>query len=487
MRHKIGLIAGPLLFLIACLLPAPEGLGKPGLIVLAAAVWMALWWLTEAIPIPATALLPMVIFPLSGVSLAQDVSQSYMDRNIVLFMGGFFLAQAIQKWKLHRRMALWVLVRVGSHPSRLVLGFMLATAFLSMWVSNTATAIMMLPIATAVVSQLTRKGLDEDSRFPAVLMLAIAYSASIGGVATLIGTPPNLVLASQYALLFPDRPEIGFVQWMAVGLPLTALFIPLVWLYLTRVFSKLSSEPMQAVAEYLVEEQRNLGAMSRGEKWVSAIFVLTALGWIFRRDLALGGLVIPGWASLLGVAETTHDSTVAIFASLLLFCIPVSWRKREFLMDWESARQIPWGILILFGGGIALAGAVRDTGLASWIGNGLSFFGGLPEVALIAVICLTITFLTEVTSNTAVATIFMPILAGLAGVLEVSPLLLMVPGAISASCAFMLPVATPPNAIVFASGKVTMPQMSRAGLRLNILGAVLTTLLVYGCVEWIFA
>ncbi len=487
MRHRIGLVAGPLLFLMACLLPAPEGLGRPGLIVLAAAAWMAVWWLTEAIPIPATALLPLVLFPLCGISFAQQVSQSYMDRNIVLFMGGFFLAQAIQKWNLHRRMALWVLVGIGTHPARLVLGFMLATAFLSMWVSNTATAIMMLPIATAVLGQLTRNGLAEDSRLPIVLMLAIAYSASIGGVATLIGTPPNIVLASQYASLFPDRPEIGFVQWMAVGLPLSALFIPLVWVYLTRIYSKISQEPMLAGAEYLSQEQRRLGGMGRGEKWVSAVFVLAALGWIFRRDLDLGGVVIPGWASLLGVAETTHDSTVAMLVSLLLFCIPVSWRRREFLMDWESARQIPWGILVLFGGGIALAGAVRDTGLAAWIGNGLSFFGGLPEVALILVICLTITFLTEVTSNTAVATIFLPILAGLAGALEMSPLLLMVPGAISASCAFMLPVATPPNAIVFASKHVTMPQMSRAGLRLNILGGVLTTLLVYGCVEWVFA
>ncbi|HSR69175.1 MAG TPA: SLC13 family permease [Acidobacteriota bacterium] len=478
MRKTIGFVAGPALFAAVLLAPTPEGLQGEGKLVLAAAVWMAVWWLTEALPIPATALLPLAIFPLAGVNSAGEVSSAFMDPNIVLFMGGFFLAQAIQRWDLHRRIALFVLLQVGSRPARLVLGFMLATAFLSMWVSNTATVIMMLPIGAAVLSQLSERGLAQDSRLPTVLMLGIAYAASIGGTATLIGTPPNIVLASQYARLFPDRPPIGFLQWMSIGLPLAALFLPLTWLYLTRWFSSVAHEESTGNTGYLRRQYRDLGPLSPAERRVGMVFALAALGWIWRRDLELGFMTIPGWSHLLGIERTAHDSTVAIAASLLLFSIPADWKKKIFLLDWEWARKIPWGVLILFGGGIALAEEVQATGVASWVGNGLEFFSGLPNIALIVIVCLTLTFLTEITSNTATSTIFMPILAGLAVTLGVHPLLLMVPGALSASCAFMLPVATPPNAIVFGSGHITTQQMARAGLALNLLGALLITALV---------
>lgn len=480
----MGWAAGPFLFALLLALPLPDGLSPQGQLVLACAGWMAVWWLSEAIPIPATSLLPLALFPLLGIAPARQVSGAYMDPNVVLFMGGFILAQAISRWGLHRRLALNVLARLGSDPSSLVLGFMLVTAFLSMWVSNTATALLMLPIATAVLSRLEGQG---GSALSQALLLGVAYSASIGGVASLIGTPPNLVLASQFAILFPESGGIGFLQWMKIGVPLAAVFIPLAWLYLVRPLPAMDRRRSLEASRPIREELERLGPMSRGEKRVAALFALTALGWIFRRDIELGGWTLPGWASLLGVAETVHDSTVAIVSALLILAIPVDWRKREFLLDWESAAKIPWGVLILFGGGIALAGGVRDSGLAAWIGGGLSFFSGLPDIALIALVCLMMTFLTEVTSNTAVATVFMPILAGLSVSLGVPPYLLMVPAAISASFAFMLPVATPPNAIVFASEKVTMEQMSRAGLRLNLIGAILTTLFVYFLADWVFA
>lgn len=486
MRQKIGLATGPLSCLLVLLLPSLPGLSSEGQMVLALALLMAVWWITEALPIAATALIPLAWFPLLGIAPAKEVATAYMDPNIVLFMGGFFLAMSIQKWELHRRIALAIIAHIGGNLRRLVLGFMLATAFVSMWVSNTATAIMMLPIGTGVILQLKDRGLRSDSRFPVVLMLSIAYSASIGGVATLIGTPPNVIFASQFASLFPGKPPVGFVQWMALGVPLVCLFLPLVWYYLTTLYAPIYRERVEGGVSAVREEYRKLGPMSRGEKGVAAIFVLTAAGWIFRTDLPLGFVTLPGWAPLLGVQDYVHDSTVAVFSALLLFSIPVKWNPPEFLLDWQWARKIPWGVLILFGGGIALANAFQSSGLAAWVGEGLEVFQNLPLILLILIICLMLTFLTEITSNTATASIFMPVLAGTALAVGVAPEFLMIPATISASCAFMLPVATPPNAIVFGSRFVTTPEMSRAGFWLNLTGAAVVTLLVYFTVGWIF-
>lgn len=475
-----GLLAGPLLFLLILWLSIPEGLSVPARIVLACSCWMALWWISEAVPIYVTALIPLVVFPMGRVAEAAQVSTAYMDSNIVLFMGGFFLAMSIQKWNLHRRIALATIALVGTNGSRLLLGFMIATAFLSMWVSNTATAIMMLPIAVAVVQHLhERKVLREDSFLPTALMLGIAYSASIGGVATLIGTPPNIVFASQFTSLFPDRSPIGFGQWMLLGLPFSLLLLALAWFYLSRFYGRLQDDHLGGEMEIIERERASLGGMSRGEKGVAVVFALTALAWIFRRNLELGVLQIPGWASLLGVDEFVHDSTVAIFAALVLFSLPVSWSDREFLLDWSTAARIPWGILLLFGGGIALARGFQSSGLADWVGGQLTILEGLPVPLLILCLCLIVSFLTELTSNTATAALLMPVLAGTAGSLNVAPELLMIPATISASCAFMLPVATPPNAIVFGSGYLTIPEMAKAGLLMNVLGALVTTLMIY--------
>lgn len=474
---KLGLAAGPALFFLVLLLPAPEGLSPEGQVVLATACLMAVWWVTEALPIYATALVPLVVFPAGGALAARDVSSAYMDSNIVLFLGGFFLAAAVQKWKLHRRIALFVISRVGTGLSRLMLGFMAASAFLSMGVSNTATAIMMLPIAMAVIHTLQESGLEEK-RFPSALLLSIAYSCSIGGIATLIGTPPNIVFVSQFSALFPEKEALSFGQWMVFGLPFSLVFLLVAWVYLSRFVGRLGGGRIEA-AERLVSKQRErLGRMSGGEIGVATVFVSTALAWIFRRDLDLGVVVLPGWAPALGIDAFVHDSTVAVAAALLLFAVPTKWKRREFLLDWESAVRIPWGILLLFGGGIALARAFQSTGLAEWLGGKLSLLQGVPLPLLILFICLLVSFMTELTSNTATSAIFMPILAGTAGTLDAAPELLMIPAAISASCAFMLPIATPPNAIVFGAGHLSIPQMCRAGFFLNLIGAVLATLTV---------
>ena len=479
--NRTGLIAGLVALPLILLLPAPEGISPEGHRAAAIITMMAIWWLSEAIPLAATALVPIALFPLMGVLNSRDVAGAYGDRIIFLFAGGFFIAMAMQKWNLHERIALNIVVRAGTNLRRLVLGFMIASAFLSMWISNTATALMMVPIAVAVIGQIEKRlGTGEVAPFAASLLLGIAYACSIGGVATLIGTPPNGVLVSQLAILFPEAPEIGFVQWMMFGVPFTVVFLPVAWVLLTRIIFRVESRSSGDAKQVIVKRLNELGVMSRGERIVSVVSICTALGWIFRKDIAFGNLVIPGWSDLFPFPGYIHDSTVAIAATVVLFLTPVDLKKGEFALDWEWAKRIPWGILILFGGGLALARAFSETGLVNWLGSRLTLFSDLPPLLVIGAIALAITFLTEFTSNTATTSIMVPILGGAGALaLGVHPLLLMVPAALSASCAFMMPVATPPNAVVFGSGQITIPQMARAGIVLNLFGAVLVTLLVY--------
>ena len=327
MLKLLALISGPFVFSLILAAGIPAGISSESRIVLATALLMAFWWVTEAIPLYATSLVPLVAFPLGQVTPAAQVATAYMDNTIVLFMGGFFLAMSIQKCNLHRRIALAIIAFLGGSLSRMMLGFMAATAFLSMWVSNTATAIMMLPIAAAVVIQLQESGLPDRSNFPTVLMLSIAYSAGIGGMATLIGTPPNLVFAAQFQALFPDMGEINFGKWILFGLPFSAVFLAVTWFYLTRMLGSSGKDRLDAAREVISLQRRGLGALSHAEKAVSAVFVLTALAWIFRSDLVLGSFVLPGWASLAGVEEYVHDSTVAMFSTLLMFVIPAGWKE----------------------------------------------------------------------------------------------------------------------------------------------------------------
>lgn len=465
LRRRAGLPLGPALFLLLLLLPAPAGMEPAAWRTAAVGVLMAVWWVSEALPIPATALLPLVAFPLLGVAPIGDAAAPYANPIIYLFLGGFLLAGAMQRSGLHRRIALTVVAAVGTGPRRLVLGFMLATAFLSMWVSNTATTVMMLPIGVSVITLTGTAASDDASAasFATALMLAIAYGASIGGLGTLIGTPPNAFMAGYMSETYDV--QIGFAQWMLVGVPLVAVALPLAWLLLTRVLFRLDPAELSGGRAVVREALHALGRVAPAERRVAVVFVLTALAWIVRPLVA--GLV-PGLS----------DAGIAIAAGLVLFLTPAGVRG-ERLLDWETAEELPWGVLVLFGGGLSLAAAISDTGLALWIGEALGGLGALPVWLLVLAVTTVIIFLTELTSNTATAAAFLPVLGPLAVSLGEGPLLFVVPAALAASCAFMMPVATPPNAIVFGSGRVTLPQMARAGVWLNLLFIALIMVVAY--------
>lgn len=465
----IGLLLGPVLFLMTWWVPPPEGLSPMAWHVLGMALLMAIWWSTEALPIPVTALLPILIIPALGAGSLRDASAPYADPVIFLFLGGFMLGLAMQRWNLHRRIALLTLLAVGTRPSRQIAGFMIATAFLSMWVSNTATTIMMLPIGLSVIALMQSDNAQELERFATAMLLSIAYAASIGGVATLIGTPPNALLAAY--LKNNHDIAIGFGQWMLIGLPVAVSMLVFTGWWLTRGGFRLGEGGASRTA--LQDALRELGPLSRGERTVGLIFVLTALAWIFR----------PLFADRLPWLD---DTSIAMAATLALFVTPVDAGKRIFVMDWSKTEGVPWGVLLLFGGGLSLAGVIRSSGLAEWIANSLGAFGALPLILMMALVVAVIIFLTEVTSNTATAAAFLPLLGALAVAQDVSPLLFAVPAAIAASCAFMMPVATPPNAIVFATGHMRIQAMIRAGFVLNLGGVVLVTLLSYGLISWIW-
>lgn len=492
-RQLIGFVIALPLFISLLLIDAPEGLAVEGWRVFAVAVLMAILWMTESIPIPVTALLPLILFPFLGVTAFGNVAASYANSNVFLFMGGFFIAISMQKWGLHRRIALYLIWAIGSSPRRIILGFMVATASLSMWISNTATTMLLYPIGLAVILQLveSREG-DESgsdkaiSNFRTALMLGIAYAASIGGISTLVGTPPNIVFVSAFSKLYPEAPEISFFTWFVAGFLLLLLFLPICWIVLTRITFKISNKSSPGGRQVIREELNKLGPMLIQEKLVAVVFSATALAWITRKDVTIGSTTLQGWSSMLDASDFLHDGTVAMLAAIILFCIPVNLKKGKFLLDWESAVKIPWGILILFGGGIALAGGFKSSGLAEWFGSQLSLLGGVPVPIMISITCTTMTFMTELTSNIATTSLFMPILASTAAGIGMHPLLLMIPATISASCAFMLPVATPPNAIIFASGYVSISQMAKTGILLNLIGIVLVTLLTYFVVVPLF-
>ena len=472
----LWLALGPLALVLVLGTPVPEGMRPEAWHTTGVAGWMALWWITEAIPIPATALLPLVLLPLLGVVGIEGAASPYANPVIYLFLGGFLLAAGMQRWGLHRRIALHLVSRVGARPPAIIAGFMVAAAFLSMWVSNTATAVMMLPIGVSVIQ--LAKGAEEeepvdpgDSNFGLALMLGIAYACSIGGLGTLVGTPPNAFLAG--FMMEAYEVEIGFGQWMLLGVPLVGVGLPLAWVVLTRWVYPVGRREIPGGAEALRREVGGLGPMSRGERRVAIVFGGAALAWMAR---PLMETWVPGLS----------DPGIAIAAALVLFVLPVDARERVFVLDWEAAREIPWGVLLLFGGGLSLAGAITRTGLAGWLGEVLAGLGVLPLVALVGVTVLLIIFLTEVTSNTATAAAFLPVLGALAVTIGESPLVLVVPAALGASCAFMMPVATPPNAIVFGSGHVTIPQMVRAGFWLNLLFAALISGVGYLLVILVF-
>ncbi len=463
LRDKLGLAGGLALFLLMVWMPAPDGLSRAGWETAAVGMLMAVWWITEALPIPVTALVPVVAFPLMEVVSIEDAASPYANPLIFLFLGGFVIAVAMQKWDLHKRIALTIVRWVGVKPTSIIIGFMIASAFLSMWVSNTATALMMLPIALSVLKLADRQfPPDHDHRnFELVLLLTIAYGCNIGGMGTIIGTPPNALLAGY--MLENYGVEIGFAQWMCVGLPLVAVGLPVVYYLLTRVVYPVRLEKLPGGSDLIRDRLDELGRMGAAEFRVAVVFAGTALLWIFRPLL---NEVVPGLS----------DAGIAMGSAVLLFILPAGTDEKQPVLRWEDTAQVPWGVLILFGGGLSLAAAISQTGLAEWIGRGVQVLDAWPLLIMVGGVVITIVFLTELTSNTATTAAFLPIMGSVAVGIGQNPLLLVVPAALAASCAFMLPVATPPNAIVYGSERISIPEMSRAGLWLNVIMILVITL-----------
>jgi sodium-dependent dicarboxylate transporter 2/3/5 len=483
LRKTVGFYLGIAASGLILLWPTPEGMPPAAKRMAAAVVLAGCWWIGESLPLGVTALVPLVAFPLLKIQPITEVAPNYANHYVFLLLGGFFIALTMQRWHLHTRIALWIIRLVGTSAARLVLGFMLASAFLSMWISNSATAMMMMPIGLGLIvkTEDMQSGETKQSitRFGACLMLGIAYASNIGGVATLIGTFPNLVFAGMFKKLFPGGPEITFFEWLKIGLPFTVIFVPLIWLYMVKGALPIRGKVVEKADQVIAAEVQKLGNMGRGEKMTLAIFIITALLWIFRSDIHVGGFVIRGWASLLGVAGYVQDSTVAIGMGILCFILPVDMKRGIPLLDWAQARKAPWGILLLFGGGFAIANGFEASGLTQWVGTQLTVLRNVPVFLVIAAVVFTMTFLTEMTSNTASTTMMLPIMAATAQALRINPLLLMLPATISASSAFMLPIGTPPNAIVFSSGRVSMAQMGKTGFLLNLITVVFVTAFVY--------
>ena len=466
-HQTVGLFLGPALVLLMMLIGAPQELSDSGWMTASIGVLMAIWWATEAVPIAVTALLPLVCFPLLGIASIQDTAAPYANKVIYLFLGGFIVAFAMQRWNLHRRIALTVLQHVGGNGRSLVGGFMLASAVLSMWVMNTSTTMMLLPIAVSIIVVIhkTVDGLDDRARqdFQYSLLLGVAYGATIGGMATLVGTAPNALLAAFMQETYGT--EIDFSSWMLVGLPLSAMMLPLAWLTLTRWVFKVDFSTSGEGRATLSKMKSDMGRITVPEIRVAIVFSLMALTWVFRPVL----IKVPGLSAL-------DDSGIAMAGAILLFLIPSGNKSDPLLLRWTYAEQLPWSVLILFGGGLTLASAVTRTGLAEWLGGSLQAVGMLPLALIVVIAAAMIIFLTELTSNIATTATFLPVVGAIAIESGFDPIVLTVSVTFAASCAFMLPIATPPNAIVFGSGMLTIPVMARAGMMLNIIGIFLVSL-----------
>ena len=472
-KQGVAIIAGPLIFLLLQGIGRPADMEPAAFKVLGATIWIILWWVTEAVPIAVTALMPMILFPLLGISSMNAITQPYSQPIIYLFVGGFVLALAMERWNLHRRIALEIVARVGTNRKRIILGFVMATGFLSMWISNTATTVMMLPIALSLISQFDefRKASgthSEKDDFGKALILSIPYAASIGGVATLVGTPTNLIFAQSVKDYY--QVDIAFDEWMWVGVPIAVVLLAATWWLITQVAYDLrESAPADQQASIIHDQLRALGRMGREEKWVLGVFSLVALAWITRRY----------WINPFFPA--VDDTNIVLIGAVLLFLIPASASggKSIMLMDWPTALKLPWGVLLLFGGAFAVAKGFEDSGLTAWIGGKLGLLDGVPFWLVLLVIVGVVNFMTELTQNMATCTLMMPVLAALAQAIDTHPFGLMAGACIAASCAFMLPVATAPNAVVFGAGVLKMEDMVRTGFFLNIISILVITAIIY--------
>jgi sodium-dependent dicarboxylate transporter 2/3/5 len=471
-RKYIGLAVGPALFFTVLLGEPFDGLSQAANATLACSIWIASWWVVEIIPIAATSLLPIVLFPITGAASISQTTAAYGDKMLFLFIGGFIIAIAMEKWNLHKRIALNIIQAVGTSPSSILLGFMIATGALSMWISNTATTLMMVTIGSAIISQTAQQQTGDFSAFYKALLLGIAYSASIGGVATLVGTPTNPIFVAIASEMYGQ--EVAFIDWFLFGFPFAVVVTLFTWYYLAFIVFRLNKQTARLDSTIISEELKKLSHISYEEKVVAWVFGLTAFAWITRTFI---------WSSLI---PGINDTSIAMVAAVLLFIIPSKKENRIGIITWEEAVKLPWGVIILFGGGLAIAAAFKSSGLAEWTGQQLTLLSDLHVFFLIVMIAVIVNFLTEVTSNVATASIMLPILATLSEVLGIHPFLLMIPATMAASCAFMLPVATAPNAIVFASGQLTVRDMAKAGFALNLISSILISLVSYYVLDLVF-
>ena len=488
LKQLIAYVVTPIISLLIMLFADVNPAHPEATRMLAVALLMAVWWMTEVVSLSVTAFLPVILFPLLGIMDGKAVSSEYFNHIIFLFIGGFLIAISMQKWNFHKRIALKLLVITGTSPTRILLGFMVASYVLSMWISNTATTMMMLPILLSVLSQLDELyGKDNVTKFGVGALLAMGYSSSVGGIATLIGTPPNPIFLRIYQMYFPDGTEVTFANWFIYAFPLSVItfviVFVLIYILFTRGQSKVWSSDLRIDFN---KDYKNLGKLSFEERAVSIIFVLTAVLWMTRSPIEIGGFRLPGWSQLFNHPEYLNDGTVGMVMSMVLFLIPSKKHKGKRLMQWDDAEKLPWGIIILFGGGFALAEGFKSSGLSEAVGTLFSFMKGSSPLLIILVISAIMIFLTELTSNSSSTVIILPILASLAIATGINPLYLMVPATIGASMAFMLPVATPPNAIIFSSGRIKINQMARAGIILNIIMIIVVSLWSYWVAPLVF-
>ena len=475
-----GLISGPLVFMIIITTGSLGYVSAEAWKVVGLACWMIIWWITEAAPIPVTALLPLVLFPLLGIFTIKESTAPYASPIIFLFMGGFLIALGLEKHNLHKRIALRLIQFTGTHANGIILGFMIATAFLSMWISNTATTVMMLPIAMSVIGLIKSDdtNLEEADHakfglFSLSLLLSIAYAANIGGIATIIGTPPNVVLVG-YLDEFVNY-QMDFSKWILIGLPISSFLLFVTYILITRVLFPSGLGVIKGSKAIIDTQLNEMGKMSREEKLVSVVFALTAGGWIFKNLIN----------EVIGM-DLLNDTVTAMSGGILMFIIPINLRKGEFLMRWDDTTRLPWGILILFGGGLTLAKGMESTGLIQLVGGAIAERGHLGFGIIMVLLIITMLFLTELMSNVALVTIFIPVVIAIAAGIGINPLIATIPVTMAASCAFMMPISTPPNAIVFSSGMIRMKDMIRAGFVLNIVSVIVLLIATFTLIEWVF-
>ncbi|MFV0248756.1 MAG: SLC13 family permease [Tenacibaculum sp.] len=483
LSKRIGLILGLALFFVITAMPVPNELKPSAMKALAVVALMAVWWITEALPVYVTAFVPLALYPILGILTASETAENYSHSFVLMLLGGLIIAKAIEHQNLHKRIALVSIKLMGSNKKNIVLSFMIATAFLSMWLANVAVALMMLPIALAVSTKeesSVKNNSNTAKKFSIALMLSVAYAASIGGMASLIGTPPNLVFAGIISSLFPNAPEITFFNWLVIGLPLVIVILPISWLFLIRYFKIEGS--ISAGAEIINKEHLALGKITTAEKRVLAVFLLVAFGWIFRKDIVLGSFIIYGWTNILPLPHYINDTTIAFIGVLLMFITPsgkIENGKKEYLLNWKVAETVPWGVVMIVGGGYAIAKSFKVTGLALWLGEQINIFSQLPVFFILWLVVFLITFLTEINSNTATANIILPILATMAVSSTIHPYLLMIPATFACSCAFCMPSGTGPNAVIFSSEKISIYEMAKAGIWMNLIAIIIITIIAY--------